>query len=97
MIAKNPYLNRILCWLAIRRAVREGRSRHSPHPIMWETYDDLSWDRGGPASAKGTPDFNNEAQRLRYLRGLMNSYIGELQTQPLVTKRAPLIYKPPKT
>eukprot|EP00210_Caulerpa_lentillifera_P009611 g9168.t1 len=90
LIAKNSYLNKVLCWIAIRRAVREGRFRNSENisPMIWDSYNILSYDRGGPASAKGTPDFNNEAQRLRYLRGIMNSFIGELQTQPLISKRS---------
>lgn len=90
LIAKNPYLNKVLCWIAVRRAVREGRFRNCDNPssILWDSYNLLSFDRGGSASTKGTPDFKNEAQRLRYLRGIINSFIGELQTQPLVSKRS---------
>ena len=91
LIAKNPSLNPILCWVAIRKSTREGRFRkcNDPSQAIWTSYTDLVFDRGGPASAKGTPDFNNDPQRNRYLRGLINSYIGELQTQTLITKRAP--------
>ncbi|MFY2490368.1 hypothetical protein [Escherichia coli] len=90
LIAKNPFLNKVLCWIAIRKAVREGRFRNCDNPtsLIWDSYNILSFDRGGPASGKGTPDFKNEAQRLRYLRGVINSFIGELQTQPLVSKRS---------